>query len=203
MTCKQLKRGCGGRGRRWRKQTPPPGSGCLCRCSPKAPLVEGVSHQKNCAGGIRLPAGWSWEAREICLQPLGVKGICLLSGQRVGPLSSYWGLQLPFCWSPRLPCNTGERAMGGGKGVFLPLLAMSLDMRSTFPVVSTCTRGEASSPRTQFSTGLSLSCGFCRLFLGPSALFSGEVVISVPLGKEVLDFTSFFCLNVPCFPEST
>lgn len=92
--------------------------------------------------------------------------------------------------------------MGRGKGVFLPLLAMSLGMRSTFPVVSTCTRGEASSPRTPFSTGLSLSCGFCRLFLGPSALFSGEGVIFGPPGEEVLNFASFFCLKAPCFPAS-
>lgn len=81
--------------------------------------------------------------------------------------------------------------MRGGKGAGVPLLlllAASLDMGSTFPALSTCTGGEASSPRSPFSPVLSLSCEFCRLLLGPSALFSGEGVISGPSGKEAHDF---------------
>lgn len=81
--------------------------------------------------------------------------------------------------------------MRGGKGAgvpLLPLLAASLDMGSAFPAVSTCTGGEASSLRSPFSPVLSLSCEFCRLLLRPSALFSGEGVISGPPGKEAHDF---------------
>lgn len=47
-----IKRAWGGR---QRKQTPPPApSGRLCSCSPKAPLMEGGSHRKNCAGSLWL-----------------------------------------------------------------------------------------------------------------------------------------------------
>lgn len=58
---------------RWRKQTPPLGSGCLCSCSPKAPLAEGVSHKKN-AWGHQVTFRMSFESVRDLPRTSGCKG---------------------------------------------------------------------------------------------------------------------------------